>query len=696
MTIAIAESKRVRTDHVAHAHTAKRGDVQGLRALAVTMVVIYHYFPAAAPGGFVGVDVFFVISGYLITGLLIREIDVSGSICLPSFYARRIRRLMPAAGATTAVVVIAAALILSPVAVQSVLRDATWTSGYLANVRFAHAPGGYFAAVTPSPLLHFWSLAVEEQYYLTWPVLLLLVTRLAKRRAKALVPALLIAVLTASLIASVVLTRSGSNDAYYSLATRGWELAIGGIVAFGVFSHRRAPSTRAAAAVGAAGLGCALFAAFSYSSTTSFPGVAALLPTIGTACVIWSGSSCVGPVASVLSRRPLQVVGDMSYSLYLWHWPVLVLGGDVVGRGRLSRMVLLVLTVLFASGSYVLVEQRGRRVGQLWRSRTVLAVGAAFAVLGGGLAYVLSTNVRTTSDTIAAPLTANRPTAVVEDGTISISGFTSVVVPAQVPRNATPSLVGLVDDLADVFTNGCYGAGVNVCEGGDPNGTAKIVLAGDSHVGQWWPAVNEAAIRHRWKLYIVGKNGCALADVEITMGSTADGWPDCSDWQRRATATIFGLHADLIIYGNNAQGYEEKVSLRGNFSTAWSAGVSATLKDLTADSAVLYLGQSPILKADPAACLSENIRRVENCSTPLNQAVDSTLRDLDPSLARQSGALFFDLSSMLCTQSCPMMDHNIVMYRDVGHVSRTYSLASSDKFAAVIGAALTWRQTQRP
>lgn len=696
MTSTIGETQRVPTAGVGHAPTTKRRDIQGLRALAVTMVVAYHYFPATAPGGFVGVDMFFVISGFLITGLLIREFDASGTISISRFYARRIKRLMPAAVTTTAAVIGAAALILSPVAFQSVLRDATWTSGYLANVRFARVPGGYFAVGTPSPLLHFWSLAIEEQYYVSWPILLLLVTRLAKRRARILLPALLIAVFTGSLVASVVLTHSGSNDAYYSLGARGWELAIGGILAWIVVRGRCAPSASVAPVVAAIGLAGALYASFSYTNTTTFPGVAALLPTLGTACVIWSGPAWPGPVANLLSWRPLQLIGDMSYSLYLWHWPVLVLGMEVAGRGPTSRLVLLVLTALVSYASFRLVEQRPWRVVRPWRPGPVLAVGVTVAVLGSCLAYAFSTHVRTTSDIVVAPATVQTATAFVDGGTISLSGFDAVVVPQEVPHNASPSIPGLVDDLAEVFTNGCYGVGVNVCEGGDTNGAVTIVLAGDSHVGQWWPAVDKAAVENHWKLYIVGKNGCALADVEITMGNTADAWPDCRHWQREATDKVVGLHADLVIYANNAQGYELKVSLRDHFTSSWTTGVSTTLKHLTAASEVLYLGQSPILKADPAECLSENIGRVENCSTPVQQAVDSTLRDLDPLLARENGALFFDLSTMLCTESCPMMDHNLVMYRDVGHVTRTYSLASSAKFAAVISAALNVRQTPHP
>jgi peptidoglycan/LPS O-acetylase OafA/YrhL len=216
---------------ISDTHSPRRRDIQGLRAIAVFLVVIYHALPGALKGGFVGVDVFFVISGFLITGLLLRELDISGRIRLGRFYARRIRRLLPAALTVTTVTLIVAAMVYGPLRFVQALQDAAWSTVSLANVNFGMDRNGYFAPSTSSPFLHFWSLSVEEQFYLLWPVALIGAWMLWKRRG---IVALLAAVLMGSVAASVLLTSPDNSVAYYSLATRAWELAVGGIIAWAV------------------------------------------------------------------------------------------------------------------------------------------------------------------------------------------------------------------------------------------------------------------------------------------------------------------------------------------------------------------------------------------------------------------------------------------------------------------------------
>ena len=666
----------------------KRPDIQGLRAVAVTLVLVYHFFPTAIPGGFVGVDVFFVISGFLITLLLIREIDRTGTISLSKFFVRRVRRLMPAALTTTIVTVVAAALTVGPVRLVSILQDAAWTSGYLANVHFGLDPAGYFARSDPSPFLQFWSLAVEEQYYLVWPTLLLCIVLLAKKRVLRMLPVVLTFVIVSSLPISIVLTNSGSSQAYYSLASRAWELAIGGVVAYVVFRGAWVPGRRISAAVGLLGAGGVLFAAFSFTDSTLFPGAAALIPTVGTALVIWSGTYHVGVLGRVLSVRPAQFVGDMSYSLYLWHWPVLVLGvGVLTSNSGSTRAVLMGVSLVVSIASFYLIEQRASRIGLTWHSHKVLALNIAIALTAVSVPAVAAPNVGITGGLRIAPSPVESATASIKDGTITLADHNPVIVPKSVPSNVDPSLKDLTQDLPTVFTNGCYGHTLKVCAGGDPHGKRTIVLAGDSHAGQWWPGVNQAAIENHWKLYMVGMSACALADVDVSKGGTSEPWPECRAWQREAPKAIVALHADLVIYANNTQGYAKDVNLRSNFPSTWSGGVSAVLDELRTTSKVLFFGQSPIQRTDPSTCLSQNLQDVSACSTPVDEAVPPKIKDLEPPLAREGGAAFFDPTSLLCTQVCPMMDHNVVMYRDHGHLAATYSRSLSHKLAAVISAA---------
>ncbi|HTY34208.1 MAG TPA: acyltransferase, partial [Mycobacterium sp.] len=323
--------------------TRFRADIEGLRAVAVLAVVLFHADMPGAGGGFVGVDVFFVISGFLITGLLWREASSAGTVRLRRFYGARARRLLPASAAVGVVTLIASALLLPPLLARSAIGDGIASALYVSNYWFIIRGANYFAShVPPSPFQHYWSLGVEEQFYLVWPALIIgtaWLIRLARRRTRAqatssqrpyLVVLALVAVVSFAL--SFAATYVVAAAAFYSLPTRAWQLAVGGLVALTAGQWRRLP-TRAAALTGWAGLGVVLLACTQLSATTLYPGVAALLPTLGTALVI--GAGCAIPAQGcgrVLGLSPMRAIGRISYSWYLWHWPVLVLAPALLGH----------------------------------------------------------------------------------------------------------------------------------------------------------------------------------------------------------------------------------------------------------------------------------------------------------------------------------------------------------------------------
>ncbi len=353
-----------------------RPDIEGLRGLAILLVLLFH---AALPvsGGFVGVDVFFVISGFLITGMLVREVERSGDIALVRFYARRIRRLLPATA-----VVLAVTLPLAYVATAPLDRSQAMTDGMAAmlsvsNIRSALADGDYFAAVSgPSPFLHFWSLAIEEQFYLFWPLVLLLVTRAGRVRPRAAVA--LAVILVASLATSVVMTDASPTWGFYMLPSRAWQFAAGGLLAIGAGLVTRVPRSVVALAgwSGAAILvGCAL----ALDGSMRYPGLLAVVPTIAAVLLIAAGPARWGP-GILLSVAPMRFLGRISFSLYLWHWPILVLPAIALGTALdpTTTIGLLGLAIVVAWVSWAVVERpfnRPMAVGSPVPRRS-LAIGA--------------------------------------------------------------------------------------------------------------------------------------------------------------------------------------------------------------------------------------------------------------------------------------------------------------------------------
>ena len=329
-----------------------RPDVEGLRAIAVIAVLLFHMQGPGFGGGFVGGDVFNVISGFLITGLLAREIRATGRVDLPTFYFRRARRLLPAALTVIVLTLIASAVILSPIRFPSVAADGAASAFYVSNIRFALEGTDYLAsAADPSPYQHFWSLGVEEQFYLVWPLLVWLAARLVGVSRLGWV---LGGVVVASFATSWVLTDVSAPWAFFSLPTRAWQLGAGGLIAigFGAWVPRRLLPV-----VGIGGLALVLAAVTQLDESTPYPGLAALLPTVGTAMLIVATADAAGRLARVLGSWLPRSIGGISYSIYLWHWPLLILGPIALADDSLAqRLVLGAVSIGLAILSTRLIE----------------------------------------------------------------------------------------------------------------------------------------------------------------------------------------------------------------------------------------------------------------------------------------------------------------------------------------------------
>lgn len=363
---------------------AFRPDLEGLRGVAILAVLLFHAGVPGTGGGFVGVDVFFVLSGFLITGLLLREREERGAIDLAAFYARRARRILPAAAVVLLGILIASWVILAPLDVPGVAADVLASILFVGNIRFALQATDYFAAdVLRSPVLHYWSLGVEEQFYLLWPFLLIIATRF--RRVRLSAGLLVGAVFVLSLVFAVVMTGVDAPWAFYSLPGRAWQLALGGLLAVGGQRLARLPWP-VSLTVGWGGLAAVVASVALIGPEVPYPGVAALLPSFGAAGLILAGAGRLSP-GVLLTTPPLRFLGRISYSLYLVHWPILVLPAATLAVGEelplAVRAGLAAVSVVVATISYRLVEQPFHR-GWLGRRRprpTLAFAGVAILVV---------------------------------------------------------------------------------------------------------------------------------------------------------------------------------------------------------------------------------------------------------------------------------------------------------------------------
>jgi peptidoglycan/LPS O-acetylase OafA/YrhL len=651
-----------------------RRDIEGLRAVAVLLVVAYHCGLPFVGGGYVGVDVFFVISGFLITGLLLREAQRTGRVSIPRFYARRAMRLLPASAVVVVATVVASALWLPPLRLAEIISDALHTSIYAMNWRLAAIGTDYLSAESaPSPLQHFWSLAVEEQFYLVWPLLLLIVMRRGGRGLTAV-----LTVLTAgSLAVSVWQTQHNAEWAYFGAHTRAWELGAGALLAVGAARLRTLPALPAKLLIGG-GLSAIVVAALSYTAATPFPGYAALLPVLGTAAVIAGG--CARP-AGVLGAPVLQSIGRFSYSWYLWHWPVLLIAPFAVGRPLAvwENVVVALGALVLAALTYALVENPVRHLTALrdrpWRG---LGAGAAISVLAAGLCVLVGF----TSGQVAGA--SSYRAAALDPATFDIQRLPEVIADAvnlpAVPANLTPKLAVATKDKPRYYREGCSGdfADAEVkkpCAYGDLSSPTTVVLFGDSHAGHWFPALEAAALREHWKLVVVTKSACSAADTLIHLEQLKREFTECVQWRKDALAYTRSLHPAKVVMASTYPSIKV-LGVTGSQDAAWASAWQRSIDEVSAPGTKVYFVNDTPWQAGPAPdCLSAHLDRPSACVRDRKSAVAlPERRKLVEDAARASGASIIDPVPWFCTAAkCPPVIGNILVYRDQHHVTTAYS-----------------------
>ncbi|MCA1726180.1 MAG: acyltransferase [Actinobacteria bacterium] len=494
-----------------------RDDIQGLRALAVLLVALGHAGVPFLTGGFVGVDVFFVLSGFLITGLMLTEASRTGRVSLRNFYARRAKRILPAAALTLMVTSYAAYHFLNFVRAREAVVDGIWAAFFAANVQFARQGVDYFAqGQPPSPVQHYWSLAVEEQFYLVWPLLLsALFVGIALRGGRSLDGggtrrlrtgrlAAAIAVAGVASLAWSVYHTPRSDAAYFSTAARAWELALGAGLAIAASRFVRLPDPARAALgwTGAAGIG---LAAVLFSERTAFPGYAALLPTVGTALVIAAGvgnERSRGGIGRLLGHRPLRYVGDRSYAFYLWHWPVLVIAAQYLGHDLSLgiNVVLLGGAFLLSVISYGLIENPIRRtsVERPLRANAVLwGTSVALVLVVAAVSVRLIDNRAGAGGAVAPGPTLFTPVEeTAPDAPIAavVDAVEAARAARPIPAALNPPLDKLYHDIYAFPRETCFAqrdmpSSPEICRMGPANATKTMVVFGDSHIRHWMPNI---------------------------------------------------------------------------------------------------------------------------------------------------------------------------------------------------------------
>ena len=665
-----------------------RPDIEGLRAVAVLLVVLSHAGVPLLAGGFVGVDVFFVISGFLITTLLLREAEQTGRISVPRFYARRAVRLLPAAALVLLVTLLGARLFLPMVRLGEYARDAVAAAGYAANLRFAQVGTDYLSAdQSPSPFQHFWSLAVEEQFYLVWPLLILAAAHLWRRRRS--LAAVLGVLVVVSFVLSVTETARSAPWAYFGPHTRAWELGAGALLALGVSRLDRLPRL-ARAGLGWAGLAAIGLAAVSYDDATAFPGWRAALPVAGTVAVLAAGGAGVGPM---LGLRPMQAIGRLSYGWYLWHWPVLLIGPAVlrVSGSLPQKLVLVAGALVLAWCSYRWVENPLRHRAALRRSTRLglgLGLGLSATVAAAAVLLVLlpssvpvgkrDTDLRTALDRSAQPAeTLSRAIAATHGR-------------RKLPANLTPKLVDAHKDRPAVWGNGCH-ADVPAtvvpprCFFGDPAGATTVVLFGDSHAAHWFPAMDRIAKQHHWRLVALSKSSCPAVDVRLRHASLKREYTECTAFHRSAMARIRQLDPALVVLGSSFN--YEPAHPEADRNAQWRAGWGRTFDALTGGGArVAAIEDTPYMGKPVPECLAEQTD-IGKCTRSRAGALRGPAqRKAFLSYADSPRATIIRPLDWFCDATCPPVIGNLLVYRDSNHIATRYSAALAPLLEAALPA----------
>lgn len=658
-----------------------RTDVQGLRAVAVGIVLIYHAGLDWMPGGFVGVDVFFVISGFLITAGIVKEIQRTGRFSFLGFYGRRAARILPAATVTLVGVTLLSVLLMPITRWMQVGRDAMASGVYVVNWIFARDSVSYLANdQSPSPFQHFWSLAVEEQFYLFWPLVLVVFAWIAAKTHHRIIVGFALALLMVgipSFLWSIYLTSENPAAAYFVTTTRLWELIVGASLAVFVGIGKKIPDI-VAAIIGWTGLGLIIFAAMTFDSATSFPSYNAALPTLGAAMVLWAGRKGVsfGPVA-VLGTKPMAAIGAISYSLYLWHWPMLILAEAAFGPlSVMSGLAVVASACVPAWASLRYVERPFIKWSKEQKSSTA-------AVKTGG---VLTLSAVTVGALLAAAVPPVPPAAKTEFVATNIGQGPGSDIPvgAEVllddqnqgnPQKSfpsiTPSALAAPTDIPKTCLQSELSEDVEKCSFGDLSSATVLAIVGDSHAAMLVPGVAAAVSERGWRLDVYTKGSCPLTAALILL----DGKPydNCQNWGKNVSESILKQPPTALIVATSkykVAGIEESEENRNaliqGMRDAWSPFIEKGVR-------VISIRDTPRPGVSVPDCVAQNENDLSVCAMKKEDILSPFVPEIE-AVEGLDQAHAVDLTEAICpNEFCPAVIGGIQIYRDSNHITATYA-----------------------
>lgn len=651
--------------------------VQGLRAIAVLLVLLFHVWPDLVPGGYVGVDVFFVISGYLITGLLVKEFHATGRINLPRFYGRRIRRLIPAASLVLFVVALSVPL-LPPVRWEGTARDIIFSAFNIQNWWLAYQSVDYLASDNPPSILkHFWSLSVEEQFYIVWPLILLAAGYAAKRFSVASGRVLLfvvVAVLALSLLHSALFTRSNPAAAYFATTTRAWELALGGLIFMLALPERTRGFIRELVVI--VGLLLVICSALLLDRSTAYPGIIAMLPVLGGTLLIVGSTDQQGrSFGRILEVKPLQYLGDVSYSLYLWHWPVLILYTVLMGRQPdvLGGLAVVGLSCVLAHITKTQVEDRFR--GQTRSARWIAAPG--ILALSLSLAVTSSLLIRQGGGGAAGVgVETSDASLVVDSGYPGAAMLTHGIAPLTTD-NYVPSPVHAALDRSDAYGRCIAADGVSElksCAYGNPEGTYHVLLVGDSHAVHWFPAFDEISKQRGWRMTGLSKSACAFGaqPVKTKFGDEA---LDCTEWNRLARRWVVDTRPDLVVFAQSIAHNAVGAATKDESAEMIGEGLAQVWRELIDYGIrVVAIKDTPWMGQNVPDCLSRRGAQPSDCNRNRRQAVEFREDPLEVAHHKVRGTVLVDVNNTICDpQSCRSVVGNVLVWKDSHHLTATFA-----------------------